>query len=43
MNSPDEKVLVERQSPYHYTQDGQELKELSDRVGVSHAQRKHAG
>ena len=31
MNSPDERVLVERQSPYHYTQDGLELKELADR------------
>jgi hypothetical protein len=32
MNSPDEKVLVERQSPYQYTQDGLELKELADQV-----------
>jgi hypothetical protein len=32
MNSPDEKVLVERQSPYHYTQDGLELKELADQA-----------
>lgn len=30
MNSPDEKVLVERQSPYQYTQDGLELKERAD-------------
>ena len=29
MNSPDERVLVERESPYHYTQDGLELKELA--------------
>ncbi|MFY9572610.1 MAG: hypothetical protein WAV20_14520, partial [Blastocatellia bacterium] len=32
MNSPDEKVLIERQSPYHYTQDGSELKELADQA-----------
>lgn len=32
MNSPDERVLVERQSPYHYTQDGLELKELADQA-----------
>ena len=32
MNSPDEKVLVERQSPYHYTQDGLELKERADQT-----------
>jgi len=32
MNSPNEKVLVERQSPYQYTQDGLELKELADQV-----------
>jgi len=32
MNSPDEKVLVERQSPYHYTQDGLELKERADQA-----------
>ena len=32
MNSPNEKVLVERQSPYQYTQDGLELKELADEV-----------
>jgi len=32
MNSPEEKVLVERQSPYHYTQDGQELKECAEQV-----------
>ena len=30
MNSPDERVLVERQSPYQYTQDGLELKERAD-------------
>jgi hypothetical protein len=30
MNSPDERVLVERQSPYHYTQDGLELKERAN-------------
>ncbi|PYT08689.1 MAG: hypothetical protein DMF60_04210 [Acidobacteria bacterium] len=32
MNSPNERVLVERQSPYQYTQDGLELKELADQV-----------
>jgi hypothetical protein len=32
MNSPEEKVLVERQSPYHYTQDGLELKERADQT-----------
>ena len=32
MNSPEEKVLVERQSPYHYTQDGQELKECAEQA-----------
>jgi hypothetical protein len=32
MNSPDERVLVERQSPYHYTQDGLELKERADQA-----------
>jgi hypothetical protein len=32
MNSPDEKVLVERQSPYQYTQDGLELKERADQA-----------
>lgn len=32
MNSPNEKVLVERQSPYQYTQDGLELKELADQA-----------
>jgi hypothetical protein len=32
MNSPDEKVLVERQSPYQYTQDGLELKERADQT-----------
>ena len=30
MNSPDEKVLVSRQSPYQYTGDGLELKERAD-------------
>lgn len=30
MNSPDERVLVERQSPYQYTQDGLELKGRAD-------------
>ena len=34
MNSPDEKVLVERQSPYHYTQDGLELKERADQAVI---------
>lgn len=34
MNSPDEKVLVERQSPYHYTQDGMELKERAEQALV---------
>ena len=32
MNSPDERVLVERQSPYHYTQDGLELKERANQA-----------
>jgi hypothetical protein len=32
MNSTDERVLVERQSPYHYTQDGLELKERADQA-----------
>ena len=32
MNSPDERVLVERQSPYHYTQDGCELKECAEQA-----------
>ncbi|MEK6320103.1 MAG: hypothetical protein AABN33_00325 [Acidobacteriota bacterium] len=32
MNSPDERVLVERQSPYHYSQDGLELKERADQA-----------
>jgi len=32
MNSPEEKVLVERQSPYHYTQEGQELKECAEQA-----------
>ena len=32
MNSPNERVLVERQSPYQYTQDGLELKETADQV-----------
>ena len=32
MNSTEEKVLVERQSPYHYTQDGQELKECAEQA-----------
>ena len=32
MNYPNERVLVERQSPYQYTQDGLELKELADQV-----------
>lgn len=34
MNSPDERVLVERQSPYQYTQDGLELKERADQALV---------
>lgn len=34
MNSPEEKVLVERQSPYHYTQNGLELKELAEQALV---------
>ena len=34
MNSPDERVLVQRQSPYHYTQDGLELKELAEQALV---------
>lgn len=32
MNSPDERVLVERESPYQYTQDGLELKERADQA-----------
>ena len=32
MNSPDERVLIERQSPYQYTQDGLELKKLADQA-----------
>jgi hypothetical protein len=32
MNNTDERVLVERQSPYHYTQDGLELKERADQA-----------
>jgi hypothetical protein len=32
MNSPDERVLIERQSPYQYTPDGLELKELADQA-----------
>lgn len=32
MNSPDERVLIQRQSPYQYTQDGLELKELADQA-----------
>jgi hypothetical protein len=34
MNSQDERVLVERQSPYRYTQDGLELKERADQALV---------
>lgn len=34
MNSPDERVLVERESPYHYTQNGLELKELANQALV---------
>ena len=34
MNSPDERVLVQRQSPYHYTQDGLELKERAEQSMV---------
>ena len=32
MNSPEEKVLVERESPYHYTQNGLELKGLANQA-----------
>jgi len=32
MNLPDERVLVERESPYQYTQDGLELRELAHQV-----------
>lgn len=32
MNSPDDRVLVERESPYHYTQDGLEVKERATRA-----------
>lgn len=34
MNSPDERVLVERESPYQYTQNGLELKELANQALV---------
>src|SRR5262249_41914706 len=27
MNTPDDKILIERQSPYHYTEHGRELQE----------------
>jgi hypothetical protein len=32
MNSPDEMVLVERESPYQYTQNGLELKGLTNQA-----------
>jgi len=32
MNCPDERVLVQRESPYHYTQNGLELKELANQA-----------
>ena len=32
MNLPDERVLVQRESPYHYTQNGLELKELANQA-----------
>jgi hypothetical protein len=34
MNCPDDLVLVERESPYHYTQSGLELKELTNEAIV---------
>ena len=34
MNSADEMVLVQRESPYHYTQNGLELKELANQALV---------
>lgn len=30
MNTPDEKVLIEKMSPYHYTQEGRELQERAE-------------
>lgn len=30
MNTPDEKILIEKRSPYHYTQEGQELQERAE-------------
>jgi len=32
MNNPGEKALIERQSPYQYTEDGQELRERADQA-----------
>ena len=32
MNCPDERVLIQRESPYHYTQNGLELKELANQA-----------
>jgi hypothetical protein len=30
MNTPDEKLLIEHQSPYHYTDEGRELQEKAE-------------
>jgi hypothetical protein len=30
MNTPDEKILIEKRSPYHYTQEGLELEERAE-------------
>jgi hypothetical protein len=30
MNTPDEKILIEKRSPYHYTQEGMELQERTE-------------
>ena len=30
MNTPDEKLLIEHQSPYHYTDTGRELQEKAE-------------
>lgn len=30
MNTPDERILIEKKSPYHYTQEGLELEERAE-------------
>jgi hypothetical protein len=30
MNTPDEKLLIEHESPYHYTDEGRELQEKAE-------------